>query len=111
MRLPYKLNMYEAVKKNWDKTKHLILFGFIITSLLLLTVVFKNTEQVPKKTDLIKNSRGVTDLNSFKEFLLDQIKSPFINLNYEIKKGDTIQKILKKYNVKNFCIVSPFFIS
>ena len=104
MRLPYKLNMYEAVKKNWDKTKHLILFGFIITSLLLLTVVFKNTEQVPKKTDLIKNSRGVTDLNSFKEFLLDQIKSPFINLNYEIKKGDTIQKILKKYNVKNFDI-------
>jgi len=96
--------MYEAVKKNWDKTKHLILFGFIITSLLLLTVVFKNTEQVPKKTDLIKNSRGVTDLNSFKEFLLDQIKSPFINLNYEIKKGDTIQKILKKYNVKNFDI-------
>ena len=63
MRLPYKLNMYEAVKKNWDKTKHLILFGFIITSLLLLTVVFKNTERVPKKTDLIKNSRGVTDLN------------------------------------------------
>ena len=104
MRLPYKLNMYEAVKKNWDKTKHLILFGCIITSLLLLTVVFKNTEQVPKKTDLIKNSRGVTDLNSFKEFLLDQIKSPFINLNYEIKKGDTIQKILKKYNVKNFDI-------
>ena len=96
--------MYEAVKKNWDKTKHLILFGCIITSLLLLTVVFKNTEQVPKKTDLIKNSRGVTDLNSFKEFLLDQIKSPFINLNYEIKKGDTIQKILKKYNVKNFDI-------
>jgi len=96
--------MYEVVKKNWDKTKHLILFGFIITSLLLLTVVFKNTEQVPKKTDLIKNSRGVTDLNSFKEFLLDQIKSPFINLNYEIKKGDTIQKILKKYNVKNFDI-------
>ena len=59
--------MYEVVKKNWDKTKNLILFGFIITSLLLLTVVFKNTEQVPKKTDLIENSRGVTDLNSFKK--------------------------------------------
>ena len=33
--------------------------------------------------------------------MLNQIKSPFINLNYEIKKGDTIQKILKKYKVKN----------
>ena len=37
----------------------------------------------------------------FKKFLLDQIKSPFINLNYEIKKGDTILKSLKKYKVKN----------
>ena len=38
---------------------------------------------------------------TFKKFILDQIRSPFINLNYEIKKGDTIQKILKKYKVKN----------
>ena len=33
--------------------------------------------------------------------MLDKIKSPFTNLNYEIKKGDTIQKILQKLKVKN----------
>ena len=91
--------MYQIIKKNWDKTKHIITFTFIITILLLLTVVYKNDQQIPKKTEIIKNSIKETDLKTFKEFLLRQIKSPFINLNYEIKKGDTIQKILK--NTKN----------
>ena len=69
--------------------------------LLLVTVVYKSDEKITKKSGLIQNSTKVADLKTFKEFLLNQIKSPFINLNYEIKKGDTIQKILKKYKVKN----------
>ncbi|SVB69407.1 uncharacterized protein METZ01_LOCUS222261, partial [marine metagenome] len=31
--------MYQVLGKNWDKTKYLILSGFIITFLLLVTVV------------------------------------------------------------------------
>ena len=69
--------------------------------LLLVTVVYKSDEKITKKSGLIQNSTKVADLKTFTEFLLNQIKSPFINLNYEIKKGDTIQKILKKYKVKN----------
>jgi len=69
--------------------------------LLLVAVVYKGDEKITKKSGLIQNSTKVADLKTFKEFLLNQIKSPFINLNYEIKKGDTIQKILKKYKVKN----------
>ena len=30
-----------------------------------------------------------------------KIKSPFTNLNYEIQKGDSIQKILKKLQVQD----------
>ena len=33
--------------------------------------------------------------------MLTLIKSPFININYEIKSGDSIQKILKKFKVHN----------
>ena len=33
--------------------------------------------------------------------MLTLIKSPFININYEIKSGDSIQKILQKFKVKN----------
>ena len=93
--------MHLALKKNWDKVKHLILTGFAIIFLLLLAVVYKNDDKITKKSELIKSLHDTTDLKIFKEFILNQINSPFINLNYEIKKGDTIQKILKKYKVQN----------
>ena len=93
--------MYQIIIKNWDKTKLLLLFTISITCLLLLTVVYKSDEKITKKSELIKSSNEETDLIRFKKFLLNQIKSSFINLDYEINKGDTIQKILKKHEVQN----------
>ena len=93
--------MYQNIKKNWDKAKLLILFVTTITLLLLLTVVYKSDQKITKKSELIKNVNEESDLKKFKKFLLNQIKSPFINLDYEINKGDTIQKILRKYKVQN----------
>ena len=93
--------MYQDIKKNWGKAKLLILFAITITLLLLLTVVYKSDQKITKKSELIKNVNEESDLKKFKKFLLNQIKSPFINLNYEINKGDTIQKILRKYKVQN----------
>jgi len=93
--------MYNVFKKNWDKSKYLILSGFIITFFLLVTVVYTTDQKVTKKSEFKKNSNIGTEIKIFKEFLLSQINSPFINLSYEIKKGDTIGKILKKYKVQN----------
>jgi murein DD-endopeptidase MepM/ murein hydrolase activator NlpD len=69
--------------------------------LLLLTVVYKSDQKITKKSELIKDFNEESDLKKFKKFLLNQIKSPFINLDYEINKGDTIQKILRKYKIQN----------
>ena len=93
--------MYQVLKKNWDKSKYLIFSGIFITSILLLTVVYKSDEKIIKKSMTIGISYENPDLKTFKEFLLNQIKSPFTNFNYEIKRGDTIQKILKKFKVQN----------
>ena len=93
--------MYQDIKKNWGKAKLLILFATTITLLLLLTVVYKSDQKITKKSELIKNVNEESDLKKFKKFLLNQIKSPFINLDYEINKGDTIQKILRKYKIQN----------
>ena len=88
--------MYQILKKNWDKSKYLILSAIFITSILLLTVVYKSDEKIVKKSELIGSAIETSDLKIFKKFLLNQIKSPFINLDYEIQKGDTIQKILSQ---------------
>jgi len=93
--------MFQVLKKNWDESKYLILSVIFITSILLLTVVYKSDEKIIKKNATVAISYENPDLKTFKEFLLNQIKSPFTNLNYEIKKGDTIQKILKKLKVQN----------
>ena len=93
--------MLQVLWKNWDKTKYLIISVLIVSFLLLLTVVYKSDETVIKKSEDINNSYISADLKTFKEFILNQIRSPFVSLSYEIKKGDTIQKILKKYKVQN----------
>ena len=93
--------MYEILKINWDKSKFILLSGFIIIFLLLLTVVYKSDEKITKISENNKNLYDVSDLKAFKQFILDQIKSPFTNIDYEIKKGDTIQKILQQYKIQN----------
>ena len=93
--------MYEILKRNWDKAKFILLSGFIIIFFLLLTVVYKSDEKITKISENNKNSYDVSDLKAFKQFILDQIKSPFTNIDYEIKKGDTIQKILQQYKIQN----------
>ena len=93
--------MYQILKQNREKTKYFILFAFIVTFSLLLTVVFKNDEQLKIKIKETNVSFQHEDLTSIKEFLLTLIKSQFVNVNYEIKSGDSIQKILKKLKVKN----------
>ena len=94
--------MYEILRKNWKKTSYFgLLTLVVITILLLLAVVYKSDKRIVKKSESFKTSSEIPDIKTFKEFLLGQIKSPFSNINYEIKKGDTIQKILKKYKVRN----------
>ena len=88
------------LKENLDKHKYLVLSFLIIVFFLLVTVVFKSDQNIIKKSE-IEDSMLAPDLETFKKFLLGKIKSPFTNLNYKIKKGDTIQKILKRLKVQN----------
>ena len=91
--------MYHLLKQNKEKTIYFILFTFIAAFFLLVTVVFKNDEEIRnKKTN---TSFQHQDLSTIKEFLLSKLKSPFINIDYKIKSGDSIQKILKKFKIQN----------
>ena len=90
--------MYQIFMKNRGANKYFLLSGLIIIFLLLLTVVYKSDEKIIKKSEI---NYEVSDLKTLKKFILDQIKSPFSNIDYKIKKGDTIQKILQQYQVQN----------
>ena len=92
--------MYEILVKNLLKARYFILFTFFIVFFLSLAITYKNDEFIGKnKVDVTNQNSNVEDI---KEFLLSKIKTPFVNIDYEVKSGDTIQKILKKLNVRNY---------
>ena len=93
--------MYQIIKENWGRSKFFVVSGLLVVFALLFAVYFKNDNKILKKTETIETSNKFSEIKLFKEFVLGQIKSPFINVNYVIKKGDTIQKILQKYKVSN----------
>ena len=93
--------MIEIFLKSWDRWKYLIISSILVTSALLLAVANKSDQKVTGKSETAEITSNNKDIESFKNFLLKQIKSPFTNLNYEIKKGDSVQKILNNFKVRN----------
>jgi len=93
--------MYNIIKKNLYKKNLMALFGIAIIFLIIITIAYKTDNKETKQPTLLKNVNEKSDAINFKKFLLNLVKSPYININYEISPGDTIQKILKKYKVEN----------
>jgi len=90
--------LLDFFNKNKQKFPYFLLFSLLIIILLLFTISFKNDKKISVTSDL---SLKTNEIELIKKFLTNKIQSPFTNISYEIKKGDTIQKILKKYEVKD----------
>ena len=93
--------MYNSFRKNINKFKNFIVSGFILICLLLLTIANKSDKKITTLSPDSKSFDISKDSITLKKFLLNKINSPFINIEYKIEKGDTIQKILQKYEVEN----------
>ena len=91
--------MYNLTKTNWGKTKYFLLTAITLAVLVLFAISNKNDEVIKGSTSNI--SYQGPELSLIKDFFLSKIKSPFIVTDYEIKSGDSIQKILKSYKIKN----------
>ena len=92
--------MYEIFNKYREKIVPFLFFFLSTAIVLMLAFTFKNEEKIiTKKTDF--STINNKEMELIKEFIFHKIKSPFENINYEIKKGDTIQKILKKLKIQN----------
>jgi len=92
--------MFADLKRYVDSYKYLLIFTVLSLFFLLVTVVYKNDNKLRDSAKIGMGSEH-PDYISVKEFLIKKIKSPYININYEIKKGDSIQKILKKFEIEN----------
>ena len=78
----------------------------IVTIITLFSIIFFSTQSIIKKKniDSRKNLKTVTNSEEFtglSKFLISKINSPYKSEKYLIKNNDTIEKILKKFEVKD----------
>ena len=92
--------MSDFLLKNLGKLKLYIILTIFLISSVLLGVAYKNNESAIS-INVKKNYFDKKDFELLKEFLVRKINSPYINVDYKIKKGDTLQKILQSYKVAN----------
>ena len=92
--------MHNFIRDNWDKTKYLAVAALtLMVVLILLTTNYKNDELVKSKKRIAPYHES--ELSLVKNFFFSKIRSPFLTVEHQIKRGENIQKILKNYKINN----------
>ena len=80
----------------------LILVSFLI---FFSALFFVSSCLIQKKNDEnvinLKEITQTSEFTNFTNFLISKINSPYEEINYVIKKNDTVEKILGRYKIKN----------
>ena len=79
---------------------HLIFFLVIFSSLFFISSILinkGNKEDAANFEEITKTS----EFSSLTNFLISKINSPYKEINYSIQNNDTVEKILKRFNIKN----------
>ncbi len=79
---------------------------FIFSSLIIIALIFFTAFSLvsKKKENEFQNLKTISKSNEFSNFtkyLIAKINSPYKEEEYTIKNNDSIEKILKKFNIKN----------
>jgi murein DD-endopeptidase MepM/ murein hydrolase activator NlpD len=78
-------------------------YFFIMGIFFLVYAVILN--QIKSYTKLKENNFNYflksDEFNNIKEFVFENIKSPYKEYNHTVKNNDTLEKVLKKYNVSS----------
>ena len=78
----------------------LIIFLIFFSALFFVSsnlIQKKNNEDANNLKEITKN----TELYNLTNYFISKINSPYEEINYVIKNNDTVEKILKKYKIRN----------
>ena len=79
--------------------------SFLISFLIIFSALFFITSNlINKKNQVITNNleqiSKTNDFSNFTKFLISKINSPYEEIEYTIKNNDTVEKILKKFRIR-----------
>ena len=93
------INYSKKLLKNIDVSRNFLLFGFLI--IFVVSALFTYSSALKKKRlDAINAFISSNETVLLKNYLLNQIKSPYFEYDYIVKNNDTMESILKKFSVK-----------
>ena len=100
-----KLDIRASIKTN--KFKILSLNPIIfLTLIVIFSIVFFSinnfmTQRSIEKKNNIKTIAASNEFSKFTNFVISKLNSPYSEIRYLIKSNDSIEKILKKYQIKS----------
>ena len=99
-----KINFLSSVStKSIVVQKKSIIFGsfLILFSLIFFFSINYITNKNIKNSNNLKEITETSEFSNLTNFLISKINSPYQEINYIINNNDTVEKILKKFKVRN----------
>ena len=93
------INYGKKLLKNIDVSINSVLLGFLIIFVVSALFAYSSTLK-KKRLEAIDTFISSNETVLLKNYLLNQIKSPYFEYDYIVKNNDTMESILKKFSVK-----------
>ena len=98
-RLKKKILLFQSALNKKKYPLYFFLIGvFFIVYILVLNQIKFHTELKENNFNFFLKSN---EFSNIKELIFENIRSPYKEYNYTVKNNDTLEKILKKYNIDN----------
>ena len=91
-----------SLGQNFTNFNPLIIFTFIVFLSAIFFILSNSIKS--KNSENEKNFKNISDsseISKLTNFFISKIKSPYKEVKYLIKNNDTVEKILKKFEVRN----------
>ena len=83
-----------------NQKKYPFYFFILVVFFVIYAVVLNQFKSYTKlKENNFNSFLKSEEFNNIKEFVFDNIRSPYKEYNHNVKNKDTLEKILKKYNI------------
>ena len=85
-----------------NKKKYLFYFIFMGVFFVIYALVLNKIKSHTKlKEDNFNFFLKSNEFSNIKEFIFENLKSPYKEYNYTVENNDTLEKVFKKYNIDN----------
>ena len=83
-----------------QKSRFLFVLGPIVFIFIIYVAITYNSKLKRERSEAINSFLLDNDTILLKNYLLNKIKSPYLEYDYLIKEGDTVENILRKFSIR-----------